>query len=111
MSQSSSRDARVATQRSKLSWHPSGVSVPSPPRRVDVKYRASSSFESVGVWSWQGELTGASRCTGVDHSELANHMACSFAATGADSDSHATSVNVTSGASLAMIGDFMGHPP
>src|SRR5881397_4084188 len=60
VSHGSSRDARVATQRSKLSWHPSGVSLPSPPCRFDMKYSASSSLESVGVWSWQGELTGAS---------------------------------------------------
>src|SRR5690242_3648522 len=86
-----SRDARVATQRSKLSWQPSGVSVPSPPRRVDVKYSASSSLESVGVWSWQAELTGASRCTGADHSEVAKDMAWSLTPTGADWDSHAAS--------------------
>src|SRR5437867_7525147 len=37
-----------------------------------MKYRASSSFESVGVWSWHAEFTGASRCTGSDHSDHAD---------------------------------------
>src|SRR5437016_13261002 len=56
-----------------------------------MKYSASSSLLSVGVCSWHGELTGASRCTGSDHSELAKDMAWSFTPTGADCDSHATS--------------------
>src|SRR5207253_147015 len=64
---------------------------PNPPGRSERKYRLSSSFDMVGVWSWHRELTGASRCTGSDHSELAKDMAWSFTPTGADCDSHATS--------------------
>src|SRR5437879_12649258 len=48
---------------------------PNPPGRSERKYRLSSSFDMVGVWSWHRELTGASRCTGSDHSELAKDMA------------------------------------
>src|SRR2546429_4715950 len=49
--------------------------VPNPPGRSERKYRLSSSFDMVGVWSWHRELTGASRCTGSDHSEPAKDMA------------------------------------
>src|SRR2546429_7344950 len=48
---------------------------PNPPGRSERKYRLSSSFDMVGVWSWHRELMGASRCTGSDHSELAKDMA------------------------------------
>src|SRR5206468_11253453 len=48
---------------------------PSPPGRSERKYRLSSSLDMVGDWTWHRELTGASRCTGSDHSELANDMA------------------------------------
>src|SRR5437773_10945275 len=48
---------------------------PNPPGRSERKYRLSSSLDMVGVWSWHRELTGASRCIGSDHSELAKDMA------------------------------------
>src|SRR5438876_3897866 len=41
-----------------------------------MKYRASWSRESVGVWSWHGELMGASRCTGSDHGDQSDAMRC-----------------------------------
>src|SRR2546425_12738833 len=59
---------------------------PNPPGRSERKYRLSSSLDMVGVWSWHRELTGASRCTGSDHSELAKDMAWTLGATGSESD-------------------------
>src|SRR5205823_14426077 len=76
VSQAPSVEERWATQRSKLSMHPVvDTRFPNPPGRSERKYRLSSSFDTVGVWSWHRELTGTSRCTGSDHSELAKDMA------------------------------------
>src|SRR6266576_3813483 len=48
---------------------------PSPPARVDTKYRLSSSGENAAFISLADELMGAPRFTGSDHSELAKDMA------------------------------------
>src|SRR5687768_15421308 len=42
---------------------------PAPPGRVELKYKLSSFFESVGAISGEGELIVAPRLTGADHFE------------------------------------------
>src|SRR5437762_1873574 len=90
VSHGSSADVRCATQRSKLSMHPVvDTRLPKPPGRSERKYRLSSSFDMVGVWSWHRELTGASRGTGSDHSELAKDIAWSPTTDTSDSGAQA----------------------
>src|SRR5438045_969117 len=57
-----SSEARRVTQMS---------SPPSPPGRSEVKYIASSSFDSCAFCSLDAELTTGPRFTGADHSENA----------------------------------------
>src|SRR5207244_2974960 len=76
-------DARRETQMS---------APPSPPERVETKYRLSSSGDSAAFISLAAELIGAPRFTGSDHSELEKDMASSLGAAGWDSGAQASRV-------------------
>src|SRR6266550_3378620 len=85
--------------------------VPKPPGRSERKYRLSSSFDRVGVWSWNREFTGARRGTGSDHSELAKDMGWSPTTGASDSAVQARSgANVRGGISLP-VGGAVIEPP
>src|SRR6266516_7873740 len=112
VSHAPSVDERRATHRSKLSMHPVvDTRFPNPPGRSERKYRLSSSFDMVGVWSWHRELTGASRCTGSDHSELAKDMGWSPTRGASESAVQARSrANVRGGMSLPVDGAVIEPP-
>src|SRR6266550_3095668 len=78
-----SSDARRETQMS---------APPSPPERVETKYRLSSSGDSAAFISLAAELIGAPRFTGSDHSELEKDMASSLGAASWDSGAQASRV-------------------
>src|SRR5687767_1198257 len=102
VSQGLSRDARLVTQMSTR---------PNPPGRSEAKYIVSSSDESVGLLSANGELISDPRFTGADHSELAKELKLGARIGPLGCVSHANNaITATSGVRCCMENVFMGPP-